>query len=157
HAVVIKFTNFLCKSYNKSWVTVDQCRLKAIGRDKVTLNFEGNLLHPTNSIQVDFQILKRASGYKPWIIHTKIDVCRYFRKNYNALATIIHSITKDFTNLNHSCPYVGRMIVKDMLLTAEQLKIPFPTGQYMAMLRWSYYNRLQLDTNVSFLFVEDFK
>ncbi|XP_044572336.1 uncharacterized protein LOC123257416 [Drosophila ananassae] len=107
-AVVFKMTNAVCKSYNQSWVVFELCRLKAVGRDKVVFNMIGNILHPTNSVHVHLDVLKKANGFKPWVISTKLDVCRFLRKKYDPFATMVHSFFGEFSNFNHTCPYVVR-------------------------------------------------
>ncbi|XP_017065681.1 uncharacterized protein LOC108104242 [Drosophila eugracilis] len=155
-AVVFKMTNFECESYNKSWFMFHNCRLKAISRDKVNLNMNGTVLHPVYNIEVHGKVYKRASGFKPWLFDTKIDACRFMRGKYNSAAKIVYSLFQPFTNINHTCPYVGPQIIEGFYLKPELLRLPFPSGQYMLSLRWFFDQKLQFDTNVSFLFKEDF-
>lgn len=93
-------------SYNESWFIFHNCRLKAVSRDKVVLNSNGTILHAAHNIQVQGKMFKRASGFKPWLIDTKIDVCRFVRNNYDPFAKMIYNLFKDFSNFNHTCPYV---------------------------------------------------
>jgi len=150
------------------------CRLKAIRRDRVLLNINGTILHPADNISIHAQIFKKASGFKPWLLNAKVDGCRFMRRNYNPIIGIIFDLFQDFSNINHSCPFVvsihritfkyyiyntpssqGPQVVKDFYLRPERLKLPFPTGDYMLSLIWHFYKRPQFDTNVSFSFVED--
>ncbi|XP_017016488.1 uncharacterized protein [Drosophila kikkawai] len=156
-AVVFRFTNFVCMSYNESWFKVHQCRLKAISRENVILNMNGTILHAVNTIHLQYIMLKKANGFKPWLVDSRMDVCRFLRSNYDPTFKIIFNLFKDFTNANHTCPYSGPVIVKGFYLRPELLILPFPTGEYMLSLRWSYDHRHQIDTNISFLFVEDMK
>ncbi|KPU73079.1 uncharacterized protein Dana_GF27373 [Drosophila ananassae] len=139
-AVVFKMTNVVCKSYNQSWVVFELCRLKAVGRDKVVLNVIQNVLHPTNSIQVHLDVLKKANGFKPWVISTKLDACRFMRKKNNPIATMILRFLADFSNINHTCPYVVRSMCAHHKMT-----------------KWFYYNRHQFEVNVTFLYTEDLR
>ncbi|XP_017065710.1 uncharacterized protein LOC108104270 [Drosophila eugracilis] len=155
-AVNFKMTNVVCESYNRSWFVFHNCRLKAISRDKVIFNANATVLHPANSIQIHGKVYKRENGFKPWLIDTKIDACRFMRGKYNPVAKIVYSLFQTFSNINHTCPYVGPQIVQGFYLKPELLLLPFPTGQYMLALRWFFDQKLQFDTNVSFLFEEDF-
>ncbi|XP_017006144.2 uncharacterized protein [Drosophila takahashii] len=155
-AVVFKFTNVACDSYNTSWYVFHNCRLKAVGRDKVLLNFSGTILNPAYDIRVHTLIFKKANGYRPWLVNKKIEVCRYLRHPNDPVATIVYGLFKDFSNLNHTCPYVGQTIVKDFYLRPELVRLPIPTGDYLLSLRWYFDKKLQFDTNVSYTFVEDF-
>nr|XP_043067617.1 uncharacterized protein LOC122321539 [Drosophila bipectinata] len=154
-AVVFKFTNFACSSYNESWFIFQNCRLKAVSRDRVILNMNGTLLQPTYSVMNHAMVFKKASGYKPWIIETKVDVCRFLKKSYDPFAKIVYGLFKEFSNMNHSCPFVGPQIVQGFYLRPELLFLPFPSGDYMLMMRWHLHNKLIFDTNVSFVFTED--
>ncbi|XP_002012839.2 uncharacterized protein LOC6587712 [Drosophila persimilis] len=154
-AVVFKFTNFVCESYNQSWFVFHNYRLKAVSRNKVLLNMNSTVLHPVNNASVHVRIFKRANGYKPWLVDNYFDVCQYLRKPNHPIANIIYGLFKDFSNLNHSCPYVGPQIVKDFYLRPELLRLPFPTGDYLLALQWYFDKKPLADTNVSFTFVED--
>ncbi|XP_002138332.3 uncharacterized protein [Drosophila pseudoobscura] len=154
-AVVFKFTNYVCESYNQSWYVFHNYRLKAVSRNKVLLNMNGTILHPVNNASVHVRIFKRANGYKPWVVDNYFDVCQYLRKRNHPIANIIYGLFKDFSNLNHSCPYVGPTIVKDFYLRPELLRLPFPTGDYLLALQWYFDKKPLADTNVSFTFVED--
>ncbi|KAH8254692.1 hypothetical protein KR032_011692, partial [Drosophila birchii] len=156
-AVVFRFTNLVCVSYNKSWFIYHSYRLKAISRDKVTMNVNGSIGHPVNNVQVHYQVLKKASGFKPWILEGDVDICRFLKKNYNPFARLVFDLFKEFTNFNTTCPLVGQQIIKGFYLRPELLALPLPTGEYMLALRWFFDHRLQFDTNVSFVFVEDMK
>ncbi|XP_052836214.1 uncharacterized protein LOC128252489 [Drosophila gunungcola] len=171
-AVVFKFTNFVCKSHNQSWFVFHYCRLKAISRDRVILNVNGTVLYPAYDIQIHAKIFKKASEFKPWLLDANIDGCRYMRKNYNPFLGIVFSLFQDFSNINHTCPYVvsikmrlnpqiympplqGLQTVKDFYLRPDRLKLPFPSGEYMLTLQWFFDKKPQFDTNVTFTYMED--
>ncbi|KAH8282840.1 hypothetical protein KR054_010129, partial [Drosophila jambulina] len=156
-AVVFRFTNFVCMSYNESWFKFHECRLKAISREKVILNMNGTILRPAHNIHLKLKLFKKANGFKPWLVDISIDVCRFLRSNYDPVLKIVYSFFKEFSNFNHTCPYVGPAIIKGFYPRYEKLLLPFPTGEYMLSLRWLYDQKLQLDTNVSYVFVEDLK
>ncbi|KAH8296411.1 hypothetical protein KR054_005750, partial [Drosophila jambulina] len=153
--VVFKFTNFECKSYNESWFVFHYYRLKAVGRDKVLLNVNGTVLHPAYNIHVNLQTFKRASGFKPWLMKTTIDGCRFIKKRYDPFGVIVYNIFKEYSNINHTCPYVGLQVVKDFVLRTELLTLPIPTGEYKLAIRWHFDKKLQFDTNVTFVYRED--
>ncbi|KAH8302017.1 hypothetical protein KR044_001885, partial [Drosophila immigrans] len=153
-AVVFKFTNAVCESYNKSWAIINNCRLRAISRNKTIFNMNITLLHPGNSILIDGQVFKRANGYKPWIVKFNVDACKFHRKPYNPAAILIYSLFKEFSNLNHTCPY-GDQILKGFYLRHEILRLPFPTGDYLLAMNWLFDNKKLVFTNISFAFIED--
>ncbi|KAH8295689.1 hypothetical protein KR018_003904, partial [Drosophila ironensis] len=154
-SVTFKMTNAVCESYNESWVVIHQCRLKAVSRSKILFNFNGTIHHPASQITNHIRMLKRESGYKPWLINVKIDCCRFMFKPYNSYGIFFFNIWRRFTNINHTCPYVGTVLLKDMYLTTEAMRLPFPTGEYMLAIDWIFHRKLQFATNISFEFVED--
>lgn len=86
-----------------------ECRLKAISRNKVILNMNGTVLYPANRILIQIKLYKRDNGYKPWLVNVIIDACKFIKQNYNPLAKIIFSLFQDFSNINHTCPYMVRI------------------------------------------------
>ncbi|XP_017015738.2 uncharacterized protein [Drosophila takahashii] len=154
-SVVYKLTNVKCESLNMSWVTINECRLKALSRNKTVFNFNATFHHPTNDILMDYRFLKRASGYKPWLYRRKIDGCRFLRKPYDALTIMIYIAYKDVSNINHTCPLFGDILIRGMYLTTSFKSIPYPTGDYMLQINWMFYRKIQFVTNVSYQFVEN--
>ncbi|KAH8338269.1 hypothetical protein KR059_005235 [Drosophila kikkawai] len=150
-----RLTNVVCDSCNKSWVRINECRLKAINRNRVIFNFNGTFVNPTNSITMHSRMFKRESGYKPWLIHTKINSCQFMIKPYNPFALFVYKLYKDFSNINHTCPFYGDMIIKEMYLRPQIEALPFPSGDYLLAIEWLFYRRPQFSTNVSFQFVEN--
>uniref|UniRef100_A0A6P4FQ97 Uncharacterized protein LOC108053698 n=2 Tax=Drosophila rhopaloa TaxID=1041015 RepID=A0A6P4FQ97_DRORH len=156
NSVIFKMTNVVCASHNKSWVRVNLCRLKAISRSKVVFNFNATLLYPTSDIRVTYRLFKKESGYKPWLINVEIDSCRFLRKPYDFMGVMIYNFFRNFTNVNHTCPLSGDLIIKNMYLTTEPFKgLPWPSGDYLFAMNWKFFRKPQFDTNVSFQFIEN--
>lgn len=103
-AVVFKFTNFVCENYNKSWLELHQCRLKAVKRNMTVLNLELTAFYPIYDATLEMQLYKKANWYKPWLLKSSVDCCRFLRKPYNAFAIIVYKLFREFTNMNHPCP-----------------------------------------------------
>ncbi|KAH8330895.1 hypothetical protein KR067_008685, partial [Drosophila pandora] len=149
------FSNFECQSYNTSSVIVNYCRLKAVSRDRVVLHYNATVLHPIRTAKIRLKVFKRESGFKPWLLETTVDGCRYMQKTYNPFAKLVYKMVKEFTNINHSCPYVGDQIVNGFYVKPELIILPFPTGTYMLSLKWVFNQKHQLDTNITFEIIED--
>ncbi|XP_017040233.1 uncharacterized protein LOC108087404 [Drosophila ficusphila] len=154
-AVVFRFSNFQCKSYNESWVVFNYYRLKAVSRDKVLLNMNGTVMYPAYDIQLHVKVYKKANGFKPWLLESTIDVCRYLKRRYDPFISILYKFLKEFSNLNHTCPYVGHQVVKDFYPKPELLILPIPSGEYLLTGRWYFDKKLIADTNLSFIYLED--
>ncbi|XP_060645333.1 uncharacterized protein LOC132784004 [Drosophila nasuta] len=88
-AVEFKFTNAVCESWNKT------------------------------NILVEVQMFKKANGYKPWLIKTAVDACRFVKKSYNPFAILVYNLFKEFSNINHTCPYMIGCDVKRNTVLSE--------------------------------------
>ncbi|KAH8301741.1 hypothetical protein KR059_010306 [Drosophila kikkawai] len=150
----VKMTNAVCQSYNKSWVVVHYCRLKAYSRIKTSLNINATFLEPANNIFLHMKLMKKASGYKPFLFDYNFDACQFMRKRNQPVAKIVWNLIKDVSTVNHTCPYVGLQMVHDFHYI--QVPISLPTGDYLLLLDWIFDGKPQFATNVYFNFVEDF-
>ncbi|XP_039230304.1 uncharacterized protein LOC6539518 [Drosophila yakuba] len=155
YSVTYKLTNVNCASHNKSWVTINECRLKAVSRNRTVFNFNATFHHPTNDIVMNYRFLKRESGYKPWLYKRNIDGCRFLKKPYDILTILIYIVYKDFSNINHTCPLYGDILIRGMYLTTQIKAIPYPSGEYMLQVNWIFYRKIQFVTNVSYEFIEN--
>ncbi|KAH8263265.1 hypothetical protein KR044_006518, partial [Drosophila immigrans] len=167
-------TNAVCESHNQSWISINKCRLRAIARNKIAFYFNATFLHPANNIFLDTQILKKASGFKPWLVKYRLDCCRFVKKSYNPVAIIIYNLYSKFSNINHTCPFVVSFIVKysailsvifcvfqgDQILDGFYLRpeilqgLPLPSGDYLLEMIWLFDKKPQFVTNVYFQFTE---
>ncbi|XP_064540345.1 uncharacterized protein LOC135429804 [Drosophila montana] len=150
-----KWTNLVCESLNKSWVVIHNCRLRAVNRNKTTLILNGTILHPANDILAKVQLLKKENGYKPWLYSVNIDVCRFMKKPYNPVAILMFKMFKEFTNINHACPFIGPQIVNGAYLNLKFLPNLLPSGDYQVATNWYFDKRPQFQTKVYFTFKED--
>ncbi|XP_016972340.1 uncharacterized protein LOC108039766 [Drosophila rhopaloa] len=152
-APFVKMTNADCKSYNKSWVAIHYCRLKAYSRNKTSLNINATFWEPANNISLKMKMMKKASGYKPFLFDYTIDACEFMRKRNQPFAKILWNLIKDVSTVNHTCPYMGLQMLSDF----HHIEFPFPlpTGDYLLLLDWIFDAKPQFATNVYFTFVED--
>ncbi|EDW16837.2 uncharacterized protein Dmoj_GI22010 [Drosophila mojavensis] len=150
NAALLKFTNVRCRAHNESWVKVNVCRLKAISRNKTVFNFNATMLYPAYQISLNAQLLKKANGYKPWLYNISADICRFIKKPYHPVVILFVKAIRNYTNLNHTCPYVGDLIASGLHVPYERLRIPFPTGEYLVKLDWFYHLRKQVSTDFYF-------
>lgn len=101
-------TNAVCKSYNKSWVVVHYCRLKAYSRAKTSLNINVTFVEPARNISVHFKTMKKANGYKPFLFDYTFDACEFMRRRNQPVAKIIWYMIRNVSTINHTCPYEVR-------------------------------------------------
>ncbi|XP_020804187.1 uncharacterized protein LOC110180850 [Drosophila serrata] len=149
----VKMTNVVCKSYNKSWVVIHYCRLKAYSRIKTSLNINATFLEPANNIHLHLKMMKKASGYKPFLFDYTFDACEFMRKRNQPFVKLIWNLIKDVSTVNHTCPYVGLQMVHDF--HHIQFPLNMPSGDYLLLFDWIFDGKPQFATNVYFNFVED--
>ncbi|KAH8313262.1 hypothetical protein KR067_003230, partial [Drosophila pandora] len=143
-----KFTNFVCDLLDPSWVEIYQCRLKAIRRDKTTLNFNGTLLKTMKKFKLHVQIFKKANGWKPWLYNITFDGCRFIRNPNVPVAALVFNLFKDNSNFNHSCPYSGPVYILNLHVTAEDIPVPLPSGDYLLLIKWYFASSRNLTTSL---------
>lgn len=83
-----------------------KCRLRAVSRNKTCMYLNGTILHPAYKIHTRLELFQKANGYKPWLVNTTVDVCRFVRKPFNPVAIAIAKLFIEFSNFNHTCPYL---------------------------------------------------
>ncbi|KAH8401119.1 hypothetical protein KR009_003139, partial [Drosophila setifemur] len=152
-APYVKMTNAVCESYNKSWVVIHYCQLKAYSRNKTSLNINATFLEPANNIYLKMKMMKRANGYKPFLADYTIDACKFMRRRYQPFAKIVWNMIKDVSTVNHTCPYMGLQMISDFYKV--QIPLPLPSGEYLLLLNWIFDGKPQFATNVYFTFIED--
>ncbi|XP_032589585.1 uncharacterized protein LOC6573293 [Drosophila mojavensis] len=149
NASTIRLTNFICQSHNESWISVHVCRLKAINRNKIVLNFNATMHNTCYELSTTLQLYKKANGYKPWLYNSSVDICKFTRKPYNPFAIMIYKVMRQYSNMNHTCPYGGPLIITGLHVKYSDL-LPFPSGDYLAKLDWYCFKRKQLSTDLYF-------
>ncbi|KAH8372476.1 hypothetical protein KR093_011705, partial [Drosophila rubida] len=155
-AVLFKFTNAICKSYDESLLLVNECRLRAVSRNVTTFNYNASIFFRVDEARFKVQVLKKANGYKPWIIKSDIDGCRFLKSSYNPIFKIIFSLFQEFSNINHTCPYLkGHILVDGFYLKLSRLPHTMPTGEYLANISWILNKKFVLSTSLFFVFEED--
>ncbi|XP_069968072.1 uncharacterized protein [Bactrocera oleae] len=94
--------------------------------------------------------IKKANGFKPFVLNTAIHFCDYMLKKSNPIANLVYSLFKPFSNINHSCPYVGEQIVKNFYSKNELVIQTFLVGDYLLLLSWILNKKKTVTTNVYF-------
>lgn len=53
-----------------------------------------------------FGLYKRVNGYMPFLYNMSFDACRFLTSpNPNPVALYFYNFSKDYSNINHSCPF----------------------------------------------------
>ncbi|KAH8389667.1 hypothetical protein KR215_007731, partial [Drosophila sulfurigaster] len=147
-----KFKTLNCQSYDPKIGNFSKCEMKAVSRTKNLINIEYDLSSEIFSkFQVEVRLFKRENGWHPYLYSFNIDVCKFFKKNYNVIAIIAFEYLKPYTNINHTCPYEAgtSLIAKDFELDMDEFRsrFPIPNGEYA--LRLSVFVNKSLKATVN--------
>ncbi|XP_036322422.1 uncharacterized protein LOC118736434 [Rhagoletis pomonella] len=140
HATI---TDIKCTSLNRSFVDFAECRLRLVQRSLNEINIRLKILQPPlDNITVHLQFMKKSNGYRPYLIDTKFDACKFISTKSNPMINYLYDFIRPYTNINHSCPYRNELIVKNLrinqkLLTAATI---LPTGDYAFFTTWLVNN-----------------
>ncbi|XP_022221135.2 uncharacterized protein LOC111073229 [Drosophila obscura] len=154
-AIVFKFTNLVCEAANKSLVEFHSCRLKAVARGRAIMNINSTVHYPVDKLFLRLEMLRKANGYQPWLFNVTIDACRYLRKPYNPFVALVYASFKEFSNINHSCPYYGSVNVNGFYPRPEVFRIPLPTGDYLLNFNFFYDMKPQVIIKAYMRFEEE--
>ncbi|XP_037721101.1 uncharacterized protein LOC119554309 [Drosophila subpulchrella] len=138
----VEFTNIKCTSLDKNFDDFEYCRLKSVNRTFKYISLKVNLYKiPINKVKVNFVLLKRFSGYKPFLYNITADACKILKyPKSNQVFGFFHSLFRDYSNMNHTCPFNHDLIVDK--LSAEFINtqftkvLPFPLGDYQFYSNW---------------------
>ncbi|KAH8243865.1 hypothetical protein KR032_010835, partial [Drosophila birchii] len=77
-------------------------------------------------------LFRRFNGYKPFLFNKSVDICDFFRhKKRYPFVNLVFEAYRNFSNVNHSCPYNHDLIIDRMVLDDKMLSLaPVPNGIY---------------------------
>ncbi|XP_070068205.1 uncharacterized protein [Drosophila takahashii] len=96
------------------------------------------MINPTTRIQV----LKKdySNQYQPFLVDVVVRLCEVIEKrNFIPYAVMTWKLLKRFSNINHTCPYSGQLIVRNSYMPAD-LVPQFPHGFYQFRFTYSDSN-----------------
>uniref|UniRef100_A0A1I8MVZ5 Uncharacterized protein n=1 Tax=Musca domestica TaxID=7370 RepID=A0A1I8MVZ5_MUSDO len=131
----MKFTNLECVSLNESVAVFEQCDLKPTPQGAIGLNVHTKLLQALTNIklQIEATLYKKANGYKPFLFDLSVDFCEMMaKKTPNIVTNIVMNVIKEYSNLNHTCPYDDDIFVENLVMKEDKFKyIPLPSADFM--------------------------
>ncbi|KAH8307953.1 hypothetical protein KR059_003417, partial [Drosophila kikkawai] len=142
----VELTNIKCTSLDTDFTDIDYCFLKSVNRSYKYLSLKVKLFKtPVTKVKVNFEILKRYNGYRPWLYNVTVDACRFLRNpKSNLFIEYIHGFFKNYSNMNHTCPFDHDIIVEKVPISFmnERLTqvLPIPTGDYLFQSNWIAYD-----------------
>ncbi|KAH8384245.1 hypothetical protein KR200_009225, partial [Drosophila serrata] len=179
-ATKVEFTNIKCTSLDPKFLEFQYCYLKSINRSYKYISLKTKLanfpvpkprvsmlLQPVKyfiivpkSFQVNIELMKRFSGYKPFLYNVTVDACSFLKNpKSNPIALYLHGFFKNHSNMNHTCPYdvsmkslvvltrkiyliylqhdieIDRLSISSLNRHLTEV-LPFPIGDYLFQSNW---------------------
>ncbi|XP_053966461.1 uncharacterized protein LOC128868418 [Anastrepha ludens] len=150
----LEFTNVQCKPVDKSYLTVEYCFIKSVNRTYKYLSVRVRILSkvPITNTTVNFSLLKKANGYKPFLYNITFDACKYLRSRKNKLLNYFHGLFEVYSNLNHTCPFgMDDFVVEKLPISHVQHYVsdilPMPHGKYLLHTTWSSFGVKRIEAS----------
>nr|NP_001036537.1 uncharacterized protein Dmel_CG33632 [Drosophila melanogaster]ABI31087.1 uncharacterized protein Dmel_CG33632 [Drosophila melanogaster] len=155
---LVEFTNVQCETLDKDFSLFEYCYLQSVNRSYKYVSLKVKLLKiPVTKIKVQFGLYKRLNGYKPFLYNMTLDGCRFLKsRNPNPIALYFYNLFKDYSNINHTCPYNHDLVLDEMSYHSINYKLteilPFPEGNYKLEVHWIAYDIDRAITTFYFAF-----
>ncbi|XP_064551807.1 uncharacterized protein LOC135437698 [Drosophila montana] len=151
-----KFTNVQCVSQDANFTLFTVCRLYAVKRDVAEMSLRVKIMQfPKSPVAMRIQLLKRASGYKPFLYDVRhCDVCEYLEKRNHPFVNIVFNSFANHTNVN-KCPLPSELRVEHFRFPVKALDLlPLPGGDYAIYSTFSFDRRERATLKVFFTLTE---
>ncbi|XP_016950938.1 uncharacterized protein LOC108025172 [Drosophila biarmipes] len=152
----VELTNIVCTSLDPEFADFEYCYLKSVNRTYKYMSLKVNLLKkPITKVKVNAELLKRFSGYKPYLYNVTVDACRFLKNTKSSpIAAYFYGFFKSHSNMNHSCPYDQDIVVEKLPISAINTHftevLPFPLGDYLFQTNWFAYDINRANVKVYF-------
>ncbi|XP_030386619.1 uncharacterized protein LOC115633303 [Scaptodrosophila lebanonensis] len=145
-----QFTNIKCNSRDEDFVKFEYCFIKSVNRTYKYMSLGVKLLQtPVTNAKVNYALLKRGNGYKPFLYNMSVDACSYLRRPFNPVNQYFYGLFKGYTNINHTCPYDHDLIVEKLPMNHLDNELttvlPMPKGDYAFNTIWYAYGTIRAD------------
>ncbi|KAH8384226.1 hypothetical protein KR200_003627, partial [Drosophila serrata] len=150
----MEFTNIKCTSLDTEFDDFEYCLLKSVNRTYKYMSLKVNLYKtPINFVKVNFALLKRFNGYKPFLYNISVDACKVLKNpKSNPIFGYFHSLFRSYSNMNHTCPFNEDLIVDKLSVDFINHKftqvLAFPPGDYLFHSKWIANNINRAEVNV---------
>ncbi|KAH8293622.1 hypothetical protein KR054_002264, partial [Drosophila jambulina] len=170
----VEFTNIKCTSLDKEFDDFEYCLLKSVNRTYKYISLKVKMYKiPVNNVkvitlkakameslefnllifQVNYALLKKFSGYKPFLYNISVDACKILKNpKSNPIFGFFHSLFSSYSNMNHTCPYNEDLILDKLstdFINKQFTKVlPFPTGDYLFHSKWIVDDINRAEVNV---------
>ncbi|XP_034665252.1 uncharacterized protein LOC117899380 [Drosophila subobscura] len=152
----VEFTNIKCTSLDKEFDNFEYCHLKSVNRSYKYLSVKVNLYKiPITKVKVNIALLKRYSGYKPFLYNVTVDACKFLgNRKSSPVFAYLHDLFRNHSNMNHTCPFDHDLVVDKVSIGFINKQftevLPFPHGDYQFESNWFAYGINRAVVNVYF-------
>ncbi|KAH8237451.1 hypothetical protein KR038_012143 [Drosophila bunnanda] len=143
---MVEYTNIKCKTVDSEFCDFETCRIKSVNRTYKYFSVKVRLFKvPITKAKVNIALYKRLNGLKPFLYNVTIDGCKFLQSTTSyPVAKYFYDFSKDFSNINHTCPYNHDLIVDKVPASDMNHRLtrvlPFPEGSYVFQSHWYVYN-----------------
>ncbi|KAH8285647.1 hypothetical protein KR054_011907, partial [Drosophila jambulina] len=143
---LVEFSNIKCETFDTEFTDFEFCLLKAVNRSYKYVSLKVRLFQvPITDVKVNLALYKRLNGLKPFLYNVTVDACKYLKNPMsNPVANYFHGFFKNYSNLNHPCPFNHDLVLEKLSSEFVNNRItkllPFPEGSYMFQTDWYAYN-----------------
>ncbi|KAH8384258.1 hypothetical protein KR200_010482, partial [Drosophila serrata] len=152
----VELTNIKCTSLDKDFADFEYCFLKSVNRSYKYFSIKTKLFKiPITKVKVNFEMLQRFNGYKPWLYNVTVDACRFLKNpKSNPFVDFIYGFFINYSNINHTCPFDHDLIVDKVPISFMDYRLthvlPVPTGNYLVKSNWMAYGINRAKMNLYF-------
>ncbi|XP_059222101.1 uncharacterized protein LOC106083043 [Stomoxys calcitrans] len=84
------------------------------------------------------------------------DACKFLKnRSQMPIANYLFTIIGDYTNLNHTCPYKGEIVIDRFRINMDRIKwIPMPPGDYGILSHFSCNGKEKFYLKIFFSFTD---
>ncbi|XP_005177413.1 uncharacterized protein LOC101899278 [Musca domestica] len=154
---IVKFTKLECKDFDKSLIAFKLCQLKAVGRNRIAMQVQGDLKQPLNDgLLINVELFRKSHDFRPFLYNDTMEFCGFIKNpnRYMFWKILVQEMIK-YTNLNHTCPYEDELVVKDLILDDSMLKaLPFPSNDYMVQVKALQQNDIKAEMKMFIVIIE---
>lgn len=134
---------------NASACHTHYCNLKLKSARVQLINVGCEFIHEQNNIGVRLQTFyKRSTRYLPFLIDLNYEYCSFMAskaETRNLMASALLPLFNKYSNINHSCPLIGMMHIKDAPLDRSVVMgAQMPIGKHR--IDFHMYNTVTLNS-----------
>ncbi|XP_054090850.1 uncharacterized protein LOC114804799 [Zeugodacus cucurbitae] len=153
-----KFTNVQCSSFNEKFAIFDMCRLRAVKRDVNELSVRLKFVQSTETMRnatIRLQLMKKASGYKPFLYDVNMNLCEYLEKRNHPFLNIVFNAFANHSNIPHKCPLKKEVYLEHLRFPTGMLKgLPLPKDEYAIFATFATENKNRAEVKLYFMLTD---